>query len=162
VRVKMMVDRYPVQSYFHRCGLVPSPDCPYCQDKCETLALPRGPPSNQVRAKLTSLLAKCLTKQWKLFEETSMRRTELQLQQVSVACMVAAGRLPQGHQGDPVCVGNLQLNMVLVSQPLNSIGLLDLCRPFNSPSEQLPAAVRRKLCTYGPLLEALRVYVADG
>jgi hypothetical protein len=115
-----------------------------------------------VRAKLTSLLAKCLTKQWKLFEETPMRRTELQLQPVSVECMIAAERLPQGHQGDPVSVENLQPDMVLVSQSLKRIGLLDLCRPFDSLSEQLAAALRRKLCTYGPLLEALRVYVADG
>jgi hypothetical protein len=41
---------------------------------------------NQVRAKLTSLLLRCLPKQqWKLFEETPMRRTGLELQQVSVA-----------------------------------------------------------------------------
>ena len=52
--------------------------------------------------------------------------------------------------------------MVLVSQSLKRIGLLDLCRPFDSLSEQLAAALRRKHCTYGPLLEALRLYVADG
>ena len=43
-------------------------------------------------------------------------------------------------------------------QSLKRIGLLDLCRPFDSQSEQLAAALRRKLCTYGPL----RAYVADG
>ena len=75
-----------------------------------------------MRAKLTSLLAKCLTKQWKLFEETPMRRKELQLQPVSVACMVAAERLPQGHQGDPACVENMQPDMVLVSHSLKGIG----------------------------------------
>ena len=91
-----------------------------------------------------------------------MRRTELQLLPVSVECMVAAERLPLGHQGDPVSVENLQPDMVLVSQSLKRIGLLDLCRPFDSLSEQLAAALRRKLCTYGPLLEALRAYVADG
>ena len=48
-------------------------------------------------------------------------------------------------------------------QSLKRIGLLDLCRPFDSLSEQLAAALRRKLCTYGPLLEALpRVYVVNG
>jgi hypothetical protein len=52
--------------------------------------------------------------------------------------------------------------MVLVSHSLKRIGLLDLCRPFDSQSEQLAAALRRKLCTYGPLVEALRAYVADG
>ena len=172
VWVKMMADRYPVQSYLHRCGLVPSAHCPYCQEQCETLAhfttvCPRFREArtaghNLVRAKLTSLLAKCLTKQWKLFEETPMRRTELQLLPVSVECMVAAERLPQGHQGDPVSVENLQPDMVLVSHSLKRIGLLDLCRPFDSQSEQLAAALRRKLCTYGPLVEALRAYVADG
>ena len=38
VRVKMMADWYPVQSYLHQCGLAQSPHCPYCQDKCKTLA----------------------------------------------------------------------------------------------------------------------------
>jgi hypothetical protein len=102
VWVKMIADRYPVQSHLHRCGLVPSAHCPYCQEQCETLAhfttvCPRFREArtaghNLVRAKLTSLLAKCLTKQWQLFEETPMRRTELQLLPVSVECMVAAER----------------------------------------------------------------------
>ena len=173
VWVKMMADRYPVQSYLHRCGLAQSSQCPYCQAQCETLAhfttiCPRFREArtaghNQVRAKLTSLLLRCLPKQqWKLFEETPMRRTGLELQQVSVACMVAAERLPQGYQGDSVSAENLQPDMVLVSQSLKKIGLLDLCRPFDSLSEQLAAALRRKLCTYAPLLEALRSYVAQG
>ena len=63
-----------------------------------------------------------------------MRRTELQLQPVSVECMVAAERLPQGHQGYPVSVKHLQPDMVLVSQSLKRIGLLDLCSPFDSLS----------------------------
>ena len=100
--------------------------------------LPRGQHgwAQPSAAKLTSLLAKCLTKQWKLFEETPMRSTELQLLSVSVECMVAAERLPQGHQGDPVSVENLQPDMVLVSQSLKRIGLLDLsgCRPSDSLS----------------------------
>ena len=78
--------------------------------------------------------------------------------------MVAAKLLPQRQQGDSVCVGNLQQDMVLVTvlQSLKGIGLLDLCRPFDSLSEQLAVALRRKLCTYRPLLEALRVYVVNG
>ncbi len=42
------------------------------------------------------------------------------------------------------------------------IGLLDLCRPFDSQPEQLAAALKRKLCTYGPLLEALLSYAEHG
>ena len=91
-----------------------------------------------------------------------MRCTELQLQTMSVACMVAAERLPQGFQGDSVCVENLQQDRLLVSQSLKGIGLLDLGRPFDSLSEQLAAAFRRKLCTYGHLLEALLAYVVHG
>ena len=77
-----------------------------------------------------------------------MRRTELQLLPVSVECTVAVERLPQGHQGDSVSVDNLQLDMVLVLHSLKRIGLLDLCCPFDSQSEQLASALRRKLCTY--------------
>ena len=56
----------------------------------------------------------------------------------------------------------MQPDMVLVLHSLKRIGLLDLCSPFDSQSKQLAAALRRKLCTYGPLLEALRANVADG
>ena len=172
VWVKAMADRYPVQSYLHRCGVVQSPHCPYCQEQDETLAhfttiCPRFREArtaghNRVRAKLTSLLNKCLGTQWQLFEETPMRRTGLDLQTVSAACMVKAGRLPPGDHGDSVCVGNLQPDLVLVSGPLKRIGLLDLCRPFDSQSEQLAGARQRKLCSYGPLLEALRSYLENG
>jgi hypothetical protein len=82
-----------VQSCLHWCGVVQSPQCPYCQAQEETLAhfttiCPRFQEArtaghNRVGAKLTSLLAKCLATQWTLFEETTMRRTGLKLQKVS-------------------------------------------------------------------------------
>jgi hypothetical protein len=109
VWVKATAYWYPVQSCLHRCGVVQSPHCPYCQGQDETLAhfttiCPRFRDTrtaghNRVRAKLTSLLAKCLNTQWQLFQEIPMRRTPvgLELQTVSAACMVAAGRLSQGH-----------------------------------------------------------------
>ena len=81
---------------------------------------------------------------------------------MSATCMVEAGRLPSGDHGDSVCVGNLQPDLVLVSQSLKRIGLLDLCRPFDTHSEMLAAACQRKLRTYGPLLEALRSYLESG
>ena len=112
VWVKAMADRYPVQSYLHRCRIVQSPQCPYCQEQDETLAhfttiCPRFREArtaghNRVRAKLTSLLAKCLDTHWQLFEETPMRSTGLELQTVSAACMVEAGRLPPGDHSDSI------------------------------------------------------------
>jgi hypothetical protein len=115
-----------------------------------------------VRAKLASLVAKCLDTQWQLFEETPMRSTGLELQRVSAACMVEAGRLSPGDRGDSICVGNLQPDLVLVSRSLKSIRLRDLCSPFDSHSELLSAARQRKLRTYGPLLAALRSYLEIG
>ncbi len=56
----------------------------------------------------------------------------MKLQTVSAACMVEARRLPPGDHGDSICVGNLQPDLVLVSPSLKRIGLLDLCRPFDS------------------------------
>jgi hypothetical protein len=50
----------------------------------------------------------------------------------------------------------------LVSRSLKRIGLLDLCRPFDSHSELLAADRQRKLRTYGPLLAALRSYLESG
>jgi hypothetical protein len=91
-----------------------------------------------------------------------MRNTGLELQTVSAACMVEAGRFPPGDHSDSVCVGNLQPDLVLVSRSLKKIGLLDLCRPFDSLSELLAAARQRKLRTYRPLLEALRSYLESG
>ena len=172
VWVKAMADRYPVQTYLHQCKLVQSPNCPYCHEQGETLAHftticphfreARTAGHNKVRAKIASLLAKCLTTHWKLYEETPMNRTGLRLQRVSAACMVAAERLPQGHNGDSIDVGNLQPDMVLVSPALKRICLLELCRPFDSTSAKLAAAHKRKLRTYGPLLEALQSYVVRG
>jgi hypothetical protein len=143
----MMADRYPVQSFLHLCGVAQSPQCRYCLEQCEPVAhvttvtiCPRFREAhtaghNQVRAKLTSLLLLCLPKQqWKLFEETPMRRTELELQHVLVACMMAAERLPQGYQGESVSVENLQPDIVPVSQFLKKIGLLDLCIHSWSPT----------------------------
>ena len=172
VWVKATADRYPVNSYLHQCKLVPSPHCPYCPGQDETLAhfttiCPRFREArtaghNRVRAQLASLLTKCLDRQWQLFEETPMRSTGLKLQTVSAACMVEAGRLPPGDHSDSICVGNLQPDLVLVSPSLKRIGLLDLCRPFDSHAELLSAARQRKLRTYGPLLEALRSYLESG
>jgi hypothetical protein len=130
--VKATADRYPVQSYLPQCGEVQSPHCPYCPEQGETLAhlttiCPRFREArtaghNRVRAKLTSLLAKCLDTQRQLFEENPHEAHGLKLQTVVVACMVSAGRLPQGHHCEFVCVGNLQPDLVLVSRSLKRIG----------------------------------------
>jgi hypothetical protein len=88
-----------------------------------------------------------------------MRSTGLELQTVSAACMVETGLLPPGDHCDFFCAGNLQPDLVQVSRSLKRIGLLDLCRPFNSHSELLAAARQRKQCTYGPLLGMLRSYL---
>jgi hypothetical protein len=93
--------------------------------------------NNRVRAKLASLLAKYLDTQWQLFVETPMRSTGLELEIVSAAFMIKAGRLLPGDHSDSICVGNLQPYLVLVSRYL---GLLDVCRPFDYHSEWLAAA----------------------
>jgi hypothetical protein len=61
-----------------------------------------------------------------------MRSTGLELQKVSAACKVEAGRLLPGDYSDSICVGNLQPDLLLVSRSLKRIGLLDLCRRFDS------------------------------
>jgi hypothetical protein len=79
---------------------------------------------------------------------------------------MAAGRLPQGHYSDQDCVGKLQLDLLLVSQSLKRISLLELYPvAFDCHLELLSAARpcrQRKLCTYRPLLEALLSYVERG
>ncbi len=83
----------------------------------------------------------------------------------SVGCVHGGGgRLPPGDHSDSICVGNLNLqpDLVLVSRSLKRIGLLDLCRPFDSHSELRAAARQQKVRTYGPRLAALRSYLKSG
>ena len=68
--------------------------------------------------------------------------------------------LPE-HHDDPICVGRLQPDLVPVSNSLKRIGLVEVCRPIES-SDQIAAAHARKLCTYGPLMEALQAYLVEG
>ncbi len=117
---------------------------------------------NQVRHDLiSSLLAKCLQDRWELHEETPMVNTGLRLSRVSAASMQAAGRpLPESQDG-MICIGRLQPDLVLVSQSLRKIAIVEVSRPMDGSSEQLAAAHERKMSTYAPLLEALQVYLDE-
>jgi hypothetical protein len=65
--------------------------------------------------------------------------------------MLAAGRtLPEDH-GDMINIGRLPPDMILISQKLRRIGILDLCRPMDESPSQLQAAADRKLQTYAPI-----------
>ena len=172
VWVKAMADCYPVQAYLQRINLVKSADCPYCPRTKETLAHfasvcpqfreARTAAHNQVRKMISSLLAKCLPDCWGLHEETPMADTGLRLARVSFASMKASGRpLPEHHE-DTVCVGRLQPDLVLVSQSLRRIAIVEVSRPMDDSSEQLAAAHDRKMRTYTPLIEALKVYLEEG
>ena len=91
-----------------------------------------------------------------------MADTGLRLARVSVASMKASGRpLPEHHE-DTVCVGRLQPDLVLVSQSLRRIAIVEVSRPMDDSSEQLAAAHDRKMRTYTPLIEALKVYLEEG
>ncbi len=59
-------------------------------------------------------------------------------------------------------VGRLQQDLVLVSNSLKRIGLVEVCRPMDESSDQHVTAHTRKLRTYRPLMEALRVYSEEG
>ena len=81
-----------------------------------------------------------------------MDRTGLQLERV------ASGRPLPEHHDDPICVGRLQQDLVLVSNSLKRIGLVDVSRTMDETSDQIAAVHDRKLRTYGPLMEALKAY----
>ena len=51
--------------------------------------------------------------------------------------------------------GRLQPDLVLVSQSLRKIAIVEVSRPMDGSSELLAAAHDRKVRTYAPLLEAL-------
>ncbi len=91
-----------------------------------------------------------------------MADTGLLLGSISVACMEAAGSPLPEHHKDTVCVGRLQPDLVLVSQSLWRIAIVDVSRPMDYSLEQLAAAHEWKMHTYIPLLEALQVYLDEG
>ncbi len=74
--------------------------------------------------------------------------------------MEVAGRPLPEHHDDTVCVGRLQPDLVLVSQSLRRIAIVEVSRPMDDSSEQLAAAHERKMRT--PLPEALKVYLDEG
>ena len=167
-----MADQYPVQVYLRRINKTTTAECPFCPGTRETLAHfacvcpqfreARTAAHNQVRKRVSSLLAKCLQDRWELYEETPMAKTGLRLSRVSVPCMEASGRpLPEHHDGT-ICVGRLQPDLVLVSQSLRKIAIVEVNRPMDGSSEQLAAAHERKMRTYAPLLEALQAYLDEG
>jgi hypothetical protein len=90
-----------------------------------------------------------------------MANTGLWLGRVSVACMAreASGRPLPEHHDDTVCVGRLQPDLY---QSLWKIAIVEMSRPMDDSSEQLAAAHERKMLTYTPLLEALKVYLDEG
>ena len=91
-----------------------------------------------------------------------MANTGLRLNRVSVSCMEASGRpLPENHDGT-ICIGRLQPDLVLVSQSLRKIAIVEVSRPMDGSSELLAAAHERKMRTYAPLLEALQAYLNEG
>jgi hypothetical protein len=142
VWVKATADLYPVQSYLHRCGIVQSPHCSYCHEQDETLAhftticrrfreaRTAGQLGlNQVRAKLASLLAKCLDTQWQLSQvRGNPHKVHGAGAANSVGCIHGGGGVapPRGATVTS-SVGNLQPDLVLVLQSLKRIDLLDLC-----------------------------------
>ena len=91
---------------------------------------------------------------------------------MSVASIEASGRPLQAcplqdgwHDPLPdgmICVGRLQPDLVLVSQSLLKIAIVEVSRPKDGSSEQLTAVLERKMRTYAPLLEALKVYLDEG
>jgi hypothetical protein len=167
-----MSGRYPVQTYLHRVKLAASPDCPFCPWNKETLnhfacLCPQfreasTAANNQVQQKLYTSLSKLLPKSWVVHEEIQMHQTGLRLDLVPADCMITAGRsFPDNHR-DMINVGSLQPDMVLVSNTLKKIGLLEICRPIDESSSQLQAATVWKLQTNAPLLTALTQYLDDG
>ena len=81
---------------------------------------------------------------------------------LSASCVEAPGRpLPEDHNGT-ICIGCLQPDLVLVSQSLRKIAIVEVSRPMDGSSEQLAAAYERNIRTYTPLLEALQLYLDEG
>ena len=159
VWLRCMTGIYPVQTYLKRIGAVKSPTCPHCNEGtpeslahfacvCPKFREARTSAHNQVRDVFTSFLNSALGSKWAVFEETRMSRTSLVLQSTSSATVDELGRR--------------QPDWVLVSESLQRIAIVDLCRPSDMSPAQLLAAALRKQDAYGPLVEALRYYADRG
>ena len=84
-----------------------------------------------------------------------MDRRGLRLEGVPASCVAASGRSLPEHHNSSICVGRLQPDLVLVSNSLKKIGLVEVCRPMDESSDQLATVHARNLRTYGPLMEYL-------
>ena len=74
-----------------------------------------------------------------------MGNTGLHLIRVSISCMEASVRpLPENHDGTTsIYVGRLHPDLVLVSQSLRKIAIVEVSRPMDGSSELLAAAHER-------------------
>ena len=78
------------------------------------------------------------------------------------ACVEDSGQSLPEHHDTLICVGRWQQDLVLVSNLLKRIGLVEVCRLMDESSDQLAAAHARKHRTCSPRMKALRAYLEEG
>ena len=173
--MQAMTGTYPVATYLHRIGRAASRQCLFCnsgQDDtlshflsvCPRFHDARTAAHNQIRSKLSAVLKKSLLGNWKLFEETPMLATGLQLRRVHTAQVQQSGRPVRDTDtaaGD-MALGRWRPDLLAVSYSRHKIAILELCRPSDVRLERLDAAYQGKLAVYEPLRTALGFYTDSG
>ena len=173
--MQAMTGTYPVATYLHRIGRAASRQCLFCnsgQDDtlshflsvCPRFHDARTAAHNQIRSKLSAVLKKSLLGNWKLFEETPMLATGLQLRRVHTAQVQQSGRPVRATDtaaGD-MALGRWRPDLLAVSYSRHKIAILELCRPSDVRLERLDAAYQGKLAVYEPLRTALGFYTDSG
>ncbi len=92
-----------------------------------------------------------------MFEESSLKNTGLVLRPVSAAPVTQARRQPAADPDSEQSLERWQPDWIFVSRELKKleVAIIDLCRPSDVSSEQLPAAAIPKQEGYSPLVEVL-------
>ena len=120
---------------------------------------------NQVCKVLATSLRTHLATHWSLFKETRLSSTGLALELVPADVVLQSGRhIPDSDAAAAeMSLVRWQPGFIAISYTSKNFAIgPEVCRPSDTPAENLVEAYHRKIQAYHPILVALKTYIASG